>query len=158
MQRGVSTAERVGIRAVFQQHRGDGSMAAVGREHESADAIRLRVVRVGPRLQQQRRRVDVANPRREQQRRGPTPQHRVVQLFASRALRLFANDGLSVGEGTGANVGAGLDQLLNDRGMALRDRPHQRALPMLVLLRVHLRAASDQRLHRLRLAGAGAGH
>ena len=86
------------------------AIAAVRREHERAHTIRLCVVRVGAGLQQQPRGLDVADPRRKQQRRGAAAQHRVIQLLASRALRLLADDGLRIGQGARANIGTGFER------------------------------------------------
>ena len=47
MQRRVAAAERIRIGAVLEQQRGHVAIAAVGGEHEGADAVGLRVVRVG---------------------------------------------------------------------------------------------------------------
>ena len=66
MQRRVSTAQRVGICAVLQQTRGNAAVRAVDGEDEGGDAVRLRIVRVGTRLQQQGRGLLVAGPGGEQ--------------------------------------------------------------------------------------------
>ena len=158
MQRGVSAAERVRIRAAFEEQCGDTAVAAVRRQHERADAVGLRIIRVGARFQQQARRLDVAGSRREQQRRRAAAQHGVVQLLASRTLRLLADDGLRVGERARADVGARLDEHLDDLGMLFGRGPHQRGLVVLALLRVHIGAASEQRFHRAGVTGARAGH
>ncbi len=70
MQCRVSAAGRIGIRAVLQQQRRNVAVAAVGREHEGAHPIRLRIIRVCSGSQQQPRGLDVADPGGEQQWRG----------------------------------------------------------------------------------------
>ena len=82
--------------AAAKSYAGDVAVAAVGGEHQGAHTIRLRIIRVGSGLQQQRRGLGVAGPGGEQQRRGPAPQHGVVQFFAARPLRHFAGHGLDV--------------------------------------------------------------
>ena len=110
MQRRVAAAERIRIGAVFEQQRRHVAVAAVGREDQGTHTVRLRVVRVCARFQQHPGGLDVADPRGKQQRRGPAAQHRVVQLFASGALRLLVHDGLRVGPRSRTQVGTGLDE------------------------------------------------
>ena len=56
-----------------------------------------------------------------------------------------------------SEVGPGLDEQLDDLGVPVGRRPHQRGLALAVL-RVHLRPGVEQRLHRPDAAGAGGGH
>ena len=94
MQSRIAASERIGIGAVLQQQHRHMSVAAVGGEHERSDTVGLCLVRVRASLQQHPGRFSITNPRREQQRRGPAAQHRVVQLLAPCPLRLLADDGL----------------------------------------------------------------
>ena len=80
------------------------AVAAVGREDQGTHTVRLRVVRVCARFQQHPGGLDVADSRGKQQRRGPAARHRVVELFASGALRLLVPR-RSAGRSTIAHAG-----------------------------------------------------
>ena len=52
----------------------------------------------------------------------------------------------------------GVDEELDDVGMTLGGRPHERGLVMLALAGVHVGAAGEERFHRSEVARPGAGH
>ena len=133
---------------MLQQKRADCAIAAMRGHDERARAVGQCLVRVGSRVQQEARRLDITRSRRKQQRRAPTPEDRVVQLFAAGALRLFAGDNLGIRTRPGAEVRSGFEQDFDDLRTPLSDCPHQRVLAVLRLCCVHIGAMDQERLHR----------
>ena len=98
MKSGIAVVGGIRIGALLEQQRGRLTVAAMRGKHEGAGPVRKRIVDVGAGGKQQTRRARVARSRREQQRCAASAEHRIVQLFATEALRLLTDDRLRVGE------------------------------------------------------------
>ena len=114
MQRRVADVVGVRVRAFVEEQRRHLTMTAVRGDDERAGAIGKRVVHVGAGREEQPRRLGVARPRREEQRRAAAARNGVVQLFASGSLRDFAGHRLRVLAGPGANIAASFEQRADD--------------------------------------------
>ena len=136
-------------------------MSAVGGDDRRTRAVRRGVVDVGPGVDELPRRREITDPRREKERR-VTPLLSLRNIFGAPGVGRGL-DHLSPDVGASAEIGVMGQERLDDVGMPLRNRPHQRGLTArrgrlglgagLEQLTDHVGAPAPRRRHQQRLPG-----
>ena len=125
VQRGEAGLRGVRVGAAVEEERHEVGETGVRREHRRAHAPGVFVVDIRARGDQQLRRLQIADARREQQRRVAAVGDRAVVV--EDAVREHGHH-LAPRIGPRVDVGAAGDQHLDHRRVLLRDGPHQRRL------------------------------